>query len=364
MNVIYHQYPIKTFECISFLEHYLNKNNYLSILNYFNKSIDDPYITQASLGLLDQIKDEMGKVYEETHLDFSFLLNYVENKISYLHSYLIDKTDVSLTDLEKQKQHLLSLYEKDEYTFLRFVVKTEENQEMIDSYSESELLKQLDEMEISDELKWNYLKMNMQYKIKIEQLFTLLSSLYSIYDKYENKIAELLNLYEEDRNKQYEENDMFNHFIKENKLTYTSFEKEVHVFPSVANSVSFMMTTDSTFLPGNMQVLWGVFLNRGNSLRTQKMSIDEICATLKILSDKSKFEILKYISDTAAYGAQIAKEMNLTTATISYHMQYMLDKHLIEVDKINNRLYYKTNKEYISHFLQAVERTLLNTTQD
>lgn len=72
---------------------------------------------------------------------------------------------------------------------------------------------------------------------------------------------------------------------------------------------------------------------------------------LKLLADKSKFEILKYIRDHSAYGSELAKHVNLTTATISHHMNALYEKGLVELEKENNRVFYRTNKKVIREVL-------------
>ena len=59
------------------------------------------------------------------------------------------------------------------------------------------------------------------------------------------------------------------------------------------------------------------------------MSEDELITALKLLGDKSKFEILRTVKDEGAYGAQLAKQMGLTTATISHHVNALLNRRLV-----------------------------------
>ena len=94
--------------------------------------------------------------------------------------------------------------------------------------------------------------------------------------------------------------------------------------------------------------------------KKEGLSIESICNGLKLLSDKSKFDILCYVSKQSAYGAQIAKELKLTTPTISYHMQALMNAGFIQVRKENNRLYYSMNREFVEIFLESAKGKLLN----
>lgn len=80
---------------------------------------------------------------------------------------------------------------------------------------------------------------------------------------------------------------------------------------------------------------------------------------LKILSDSSKFEILSYIKDKKAYGSELAKQLNLTTATISHHMSALLKAGLVKMEKEDTKVYYSGNTEAIEDVLDYCRRILV-----
>lgn len=80
---------------------------------------------------------------------------------------------------------------------------------------------------------------------------------------------------------------------------------------------------------------------------------------LKLLSDKSKLDILTMIKDERAYGAELARRMNLTNATISHHMSALLDAGFVRLEKENTRLYYSSNKEKLKELLDILRQQLL-----
>lgn len=61
-----------------------------------------------------------------------------------------------------------------------------------------------------------------------------------------------------------------------------------------------------------------------------------------------------------AYGAEIAKEMNLTTGTTSHHMNNMVGQGLVKMDKEESRVYYSMNRENIADILDACKRMLID----
>ena len=54
---------------------------------------------------------------------------------------------------------------------------------------------------------------------------------------------------------------------------------------------------------------------------------------LKLLGDKSKFEILCLLKAHGRYNLEIAEELHLTPATASHHMSMLLSSHMVTVEK-------------------------------
>ena len=79
---------------------------------------------------------------------------------------------------------------------------------------------------------------------------------------------------------------------------------------------------------------------------------------IKLLSDKSKFEILSYIRDKESYGSELARHLNLTTPTVSHHMNALIAAELVTIKRQENRVYYLSNKEKIDEVLRYCRRIL------
>lgn len=353
MNYIYHYEVSKIIECITLLEYYVNNKDYYSVFSSFIHSKEDSNLKENDLLLLDKIKNEMGKILEEEGTNLSFLFQYKTTNFSYFKDFMITHMKHPFLSINEYKKQILALYENDVLCFLRYMIQNEDNQYEIYSYKEEEIINQINTLEISDTLKWKMILMQKNYRSYMNQLFYILEKVIHIYDIYEEELKTFLNLYESDLSDQGK----YDEFFKQNKLSFLDDYLEVHIYPSAANLASVFFD-DKTKNKNCVWICFGVYLMYTN-MQNETMCTEDICNTLKILSDKSKFEILNYISKQSAYGTQIAKEMQLSTATISYHMQYLLDKHLVEVEKRNNRMYYKCNKEAVVNFLRIVEKAII-----
>lgn len=74
---------------------------------------------------------------------------------------------------------------------------------------------------------------------------------------------------------------------------------------------------------------------------------------LKLLGDKSKFEILCLLKSHGRYNLEIAEELQLTPATASHHMSMLLSNHMVTVEKKDGRVYYQLNQETLREIMKC-----------
>lgn len=72
---------------------------------------------------------------------------------------------------------------------------------------------------------------------------------------------------------------------------------------------------------------------------------------LKLLGDKSKFEILCLLKSHGRYNLEIAESLQLTPATASHHMSMLLTNHMVTVEKKDGRVYYQLNQETLREIM-------------
>lgn len=87
---------------------------------------------------------------------------------------------------------------------------------------------------------------------------------------------------------------------------------------------------------------------------------DYALQVLKLLSDKSKFDILNITRNRPYYGSELAKELNLTTATISHHVNALVGQGVLEIQRKDGekRIYYSANQEKVKEILDYLGRVL------
>ena len=81
--------------------------------------------------------------------------------------------------------------------------------------------------------------------------------------------------------------------------------------------------------------------------------------TLKVMGDKSKFEILRILSDDHKFGLELAQALDISTATISHHMSQLEEMDLIRCERESNRVYYSLNRETVEYVVKNLSKLFL-----
>ena len=99
----------------------------------------------------------------------------------------------------------------------------------------------------------------------------------------------------------------------------------------------------------------GLGIFRNNPVNNRK----RLVFLLKVLADESKLEILALLKERRRYGRELAKELNLTTATISHHMDMLVGSGLVTLNKEMNRIYYEIDENAVRKLLEQTWELLL-----
>lgn len=124
-----------------------------------------------------------------------------------------------------------------------------------------------------------------------------------------------------------------------------------HIFQPFCVSIS--IDEDN---PAKLEVIRiGIMMSNNFVVTGHRMKIEDIVNIGKLLSDKSKVDILERVSKKPCYGKELATELSLTTATISYHVNALLEKSLLKAEVNANKVYYSLNQEKLAAYLEDVK---------
>jgi len=96
-----------------------------------------------------------------------------------------------------------------------------------------------------------------------------------------------------------------------------------------------------------------------NQIRSQSAK-DKSSLFLSCMGDPKRLEILRLTAIRPWYGTELAKYFDLKPATLSYHINKLVDANLLNLTKgEQRRFYYSLNKEAVGKFLEFVKQDLI-----
>lgn len=85
-----------------------------------------------------------------------------------------------------------------------------------------------------------------------------------------------------------------------------------------------------------------------------------IADALKMLSDKTRFQILKLLKERKSMnGIEIAEQMKLAPSTVSHHMNHLKKSGLVHEEPAGNTKYYSINIHCMKNCIETLEKTFL-----
>lgn len=134
------------------------------------------------------------------------------------------------------------------------------------------------------------------------------------------------------------------------------FPRPYHVFASVMmpHSLRYSIALDDA----NEHFVIGLNVMALETLEKQHENPAAIAEAFKTLGDKTKLDILQALKTRPMYGQELATLLNLSTATISYHMNLLLKHDFVMVERENARIYYQMNLPSLKRHFKRMEALL------
>ena len=132
------------------------------------------------------------------------------------------------------------------------------------------------------------------------------------------------------------------------------FDKETHIHMSLLTQYgSFVSITRSPQVPHYVRL--GIHtekaVNRSNDIEL----VDTFC---KAISDKNRLVILRLLAGRPWYGQELARQLELSPAAISYHMGFFYSVNLISLKRVDQKGYYVLDKDRLECLFYLFEETL------
>lgn len=319
---------------------------------------------------LDAVKQETKKTLSDLGFDGEqFYSQHLKTFDKYVHAFLKNRVESEEDELffaEKDSNYFLILLSliienKSWLTSVESLTDDRINAEIIhmckavfdnDTNTETPdtldgIIQFLESSGLETNAKWKMLRIMRQPTKYITQLIKIINSNVAAYhkaaDDVRKPLEKLLNQYNVSVN---------NYGDKEFYELKTKFSQSSAVYPSLIFPVSQMLSEKSCY--------YGLLSEKViKSGKTRLNSKESLLIRLKALSDSSKLEIISSLKVSPKYNLEIAQQLGLTAATMSHHMNVLLNCGFVGIEKKDGKVYYHLEKENLKELIAELEETLL-----
>lgn len=287
---------------------------------------------------LQPYKDEINIFYANEFLSSYDLFNLLTDLYSFFGYESIDDYFEYILSIpeEKLKEDLV-------YALLTSESDLEENKELKDKAKDlinkqSDLMQFIKDLPTESNYKWNIMMVLENPRKMIQQFFTLLKQLEPIYEVFYQEHIDALNKAKNTLKEALDEHPRENfRALTQYMISDEVLEEENRMLISFVFAYSFVNKTADY---GSFFV-WGTKMEEGFKAvsKMQGDKIDKITKVFKILGDKTRYEVLKLIASGVTSTKEIANQLGVTSATISYHINSFVNNTVITLSPSKSRKY-------------------------
>ncbi len=210
-----------------------------------------------------------------------------------------------------------------------------------------DIIQYLESSVLESDAKWKMLRIMQKPMKYITQLIKIINSNMDAYFKAVNDVIKPL----EKLLDQYNVLEI-NHGDNKFYELKNAISKSSVVYPTLIFPVSQLLFVKSCY--------YGLLSDK--AIKNGKIghnSRELLLLKLKALSDSSKLGIISSLKVSPKYNLEIAQQLGLTAATMSHHMNVLLNCGLVGVEKKDGKVYYHLKKENLQDLIRELEETLL-----
>ena len=221
------------------------------------------------------------------------------------------------------------------------------------------LIDQLEQLALGEQYCWRIYKLLQDYPRALAELAALLEPLARRIAPVLDELRPLVEQTYDDWSAYFAEHSISDLLENVTNQTVNEDDMDVYINISLMAVGDIMYTYDTEGEKPYRQLYLGVLLNRNFQMNRLQATEDSICGLLRVVGDRSKFELLRRVGEHSSYCQALSREMGLTTATISRHMSLLLDAGLVRARRKDNRIYYDLERETLKELFDTAERILL-----
>lgn len=196
-------------------------------------------------------------------------------------------------------------------------------------------------LDISAAAKWNLFCFIEDMEGQIIQFRNLVSEYSTVYYSYIQKHKGTMDRFNNSMQKRIQDNPEA--FLRE--LTRDNYKAEN--YETVLFSTTYYYAYNLFFKTKDKQghLIVGIEFEKSFKSLAGQNELENMLAVFKNLSDKTRFEIIRLLLTRDYFGQELADELKITSATVSYHMNFLMSARLVHVERKEHKAYYTLNKE-------------------
>ncbi len=220
----------------------------------------------------------------------------------------------------------------------------------------SDLIAFIESSAYEKEIKWEAIKIYSRQEFYYNEVCGILAEVVEfLRSRYGDRLERLGQEFYEYWTGVQQETDIIDLIQEKTKITWQSNNSGTIMMPSVFQPFSIGLYTDDVDRSLTDILRIGIMMDRRIIIANKSISQEDVVNAGKLLSDKSKVDILELLSKKPCYGKELANELKLSTATISYHVNALISIGLLSADVNANKIYYSVNRERLSEYLENVK---------
>ena len=304
------------------------------------------------------LEEKMIFLINSAHPEFEFFFQYAQGQQMSLAQSLL-----MLFENKDEIPHIDDNRWQIYFTFALTNFLSEDAGEFVEkgqALSKEDLVRKLIRSDLSDTLKYRFMILMENPNRLITHLFEMYLDNAESWKKHQREFDLLINrsLQTVER---LTEDQLVAYVEKTISIRSIPQKGEIIVAPSIFNYNALSFVESPWYQADSHIMLWYLGVKLFDLFEIINSTVDQkqrLATVLKVLSDQSKLEILILCKNEAQYGVNLAKRLQLTTATVSYHLSALVNLGYLSMHMEGNRIYYRTQKERIQSDLQAISELL------
>jgi DNA-binding transcriptional ArsR family regulator len=346
-------------EAFTLLYYWINKDDMeatFDIYSEYYQSNADSYCKKYNL-LLDiyqYVKDNL-QVKKEI-LEYYFKLRGAEFTC-YGALALLGNNQKNGNEICTYEEYFSNITEKQKIKQYALIINGEEAMNLPEELNSfSELVTFIDSSSYDQVVKWEFIKIYHNQEKYFDEVRGIISKVINLMtSKYSEQITNIEQEFYEYWSNVEKEDGIIATIRKQLNLTLEISEQGTVIEPLLFLPFSVIVSIKEGIHTIRDVIRLSILLDKRMVVADRKIKKDDVINIGKLLSDKSKVDILEIVSKRPSYGKEIANELELSTATISYHVNTLLKEGFLKADVNSNKVYYSINRDRISACLGDIK---------